>query len=187
MADISQIARNRLSRHGVCAPQEPEAWGGAIELPAAIAAFYSNVGPVNINIEGYGNPTTLPSLENLWERQSGYRWNGLTGDPIEDWPSNWIVIANEGGDPYIFDSETEKILFAMHGAGNWAADEMFADIPTMAACIATLGCVMLDADEFEDEDGDVNPDCIKKAIDQLAEILGDRDDAESLVEQAGWE
>ena len=44
-----------------------------------------------------------------------------------------------------------------------------------------------DAGEFEDEDGDVNPDCIKKAIDQLAEILGDRDDAESLVEQAGWE
>ncbi|EKU98526.1 hypothetical protein Lepto7375DRAFT_7822 [Leptolyngbya sp. PCC 7375] len=186
MAAKSAQTRELLTRHGDCEKQDLAEWSGPFELPNALRDFYSDVGPKDICIEGYGNPTTIPSLKRLWDRQAGYRWNGLTNEPIEEWPSNWIVVADEGADPYIFDTETGRILFAQHGAGAWDAGEIYPDITTMAACIATLGCVILDSQDFEDEDCNINPNCRMDAIDRLTEILGNQSQAEAIVEMAGW-
>ena len=56
----------------------------------------------------------------------------------------------------------------------------------MAACIATLGCVILDSEDFEDDDCNINPYCRIDAIDRLAKILGSKTKAETIVETAGW-
>jgi len=186
MAATSEETRELLCRHGDCINQAASDWSGPFELPEVLRNFYSEVGPKDVCIEGYGNPTTIPSLKHLWDRQAGYRWNGLTNEPIEDWPPNWIVVADEGADPYIFDMNTSQILFAQHGTGEWDAGEMYPDINTMAACIATLGCVILDSDNFEDDDCNINPECRMDAIERLTKILGDKTDAESIVEMAGW-
>ncbi len=174
-----------LTPHGTCQPQPVSDWLGAITLPPAIARFYEEVGPVEIAIPGYGNPTFLPRLSSLWERQAGYRWNARTNETIGDWHSDWLVIADEGADPYIFCEG--KVLFAYHGSGKWKPEDAYADINTMAACLATLGSVVLEAeDEFTNDDGDVRAKHKRDAIARLTAILGDKLAAETIVERAGW-
>ncbi len=182
----SETARELLSHHGTCVAQDAGDWTGAIDLPEAIRRFYIDVGPRNVAVVGFGNDTTLPSLALLWERQAGYRWNGLTNAPIENWPDNWLVVADEGADPYIFDINTGRILFAHHGTGSWDAGEIYLDLDTMAACIATLGCVIQDSEDFEDDDCNINPACRADAVNRLAAILGNSSDAEEIVITAGW-
>ncbi len=186
MTATSEEARKLLCRHGDCVNQDAADWSGPFELPQSLRKFYSEVGPKDICVEGFGNATTIPSLRSLWDRQAGYRWNGLTNELIDDWPANWIVVADEGADPYIFDIETTWILFAQHGTGEWDADEIYPDINTMAACIATLGCVILDSNNFDDDDCNINPACRIDAIDRLTKILGDKNHAKAIVEMAGW-
>ncbi|MGA9175441.1 MAG: hypothetical protein WBZ33_15905 [Thermoactinomyces sp.] len=35
-----------------------------------------------------------------------------------DWKDDWIVIADKGLDPFIFDKKTEKIYYTWHGQGS---------------------------------------------------------------------
>lgn len=177
--------RELLLRHGTCQSQPATDWEGDIPLPDAIAQFYRDIGPMNVIVEGYGNPTFLPSLAKLWSRQAGYRWHGRTLERIANWHDDWIVIADEGADPYIF--HDGKILFANHGTGGWDPDEIYPDINTMAACIATLGEVRLDAGEdFTDDDSIIRPKFIDEAIQKLTAILGDKASAEAKLQTSGW-
>lgn len=181
----SSRVRELLELHGTCQPQDRSAWTGHIPLPDAIADFYREVGPTDVTIEGYGNPTFIPCLSRLWDHQAGYRWNGLTGETIEDWDSDWIVVADEGADPYIYCNGT--ILFAQHGAGVWEPDEIYSDLNAMAACLATLGAVVLKGgDELTDDDCYIRPEFRAEAVSRLAEILEDENEAEAIVVRAGW-
>ena len=70
--------KSLLEVHGVCRSQELSDWKGDTDLPKPLADFYRNVGPVDIIVPGYGNPTTIYSLANLWESQVGYGLDGMT-------------------------------------------------------------------------------------------------------------
>ncbi len=178
-------ARELLEAHGTCQPQDASEWTGDIPLPDAIADFYREVGPVNITIDGYGDPIFIPSLSQLWPRQTGYRWNGLTGESIADWDKDRIVVADEGADPFIYCHG--RILFAHHGEGGWEPCELYPDIVTMAACMGTLGSVVLNAGEkFSDDDGYIRPEFRTEAISRLTEIIKNKTEAEIIVETAGW-
>lgn len=143
------LAKSLLSKHGVCRSQPASDWKGDFPLPDQLAAFYNDVGPDNISIDTGANPIFLPSLSNLWERQAGYRWNGLTKQPIDDWDPEWIVVADEGADPYVFYRGT--ILFAYHGSGVWDFHESFPNLLAMACSLATKSYDD-DEEEFDDED-----------------------------------
>ena len=186
MTATASQARELLAHHGTCSAQIADDWTGEIPIPDDIARFYAEVGPRDIEIVGYANPTFIPSLSELWNRQAGYRWNGLTGEPIADWPDSWIVVADEGADPYIFDSDTRRVLFAQHGTGEWDAGEIYPDLNTMAACIATLGIVISEADDFTDDDFLVQPKYRDMAVARLTDLLGITTEAEAIVTTAGW-
>src|SRR5262249_27440082 len=149
----AEVAKRLLAIHGEVRPQSPSDWTGAFPLPQAVERFYREVGPADVTIEGYGNPYSLPSLADLWQFQAGYRWNGLSGEPIENWPDDWLVVAMESGDPFIFVRSSGVVLHAYHGEGDWDAGEMFPDLNTMSACLAQMGAIVLEAgDDFTDED-----------------------------------
>lgn len=121
--------RELVSRFGACAPQPASDWRGDIPLPDEIARFYEEVGPLGergrkgyqgVALPGHGNDINLVPLALLWREQAGYRWDGRTQVPIDEWPSQWIVLAWEGADAYIFDAETKSMLFALPGA--WPDD-----------------------------------------------------------------
>ena len=129
----AEVTKRLLALHGDVRAQPASDWTGAFPIPPAIERFYREVGPLNVTIEVHGNPYFLPALADLWQFQAGYRWNGLSGEPIEDWPDDWLVVADEGGDPFIFVRSSAVVLHAYHGEGEWDAGEMFPDLNTMAA------------------------------------------------------
>ena len=134
---------------------------------------------------GPRNPVFLPPLERLWDYQAGYRWNGVTNERVDDWPDEWLVVADIGADPFIFDSQTNRVLFAEHGQGKWDARELFVDLNEMGVCLGTLGNVNRDIGEFEDEDGLLNETGRKFAMSALAAFVDVRK-ADDLLFAFGW-
>ena len=132
----------------------------------------------------YGNPTYFPSLAELWDHQAGYRWDG-DGQPIEDWQPNWIVVADEGADPYIL--SRGRIMLAEHGMGSWEPGEFYPDLNTMAACVATLGLVVKEAGAaFTDDACFVRQQFKDEATNRLQQITGSKSQAQAIVDTAGW-
>lgn len=180
-------ARTRLLEHGDLRAQSASDWTGEVPLPDEVAAFYEEIGPHDVMIEGYGNPYFLPRLSKLWDFQAGYRWDGVSGERIDGWDDDWLVVADEGGNPFIFDRASGRVLFAEHGMGIWEPEEWFPDLVTMAAALATIGGVVRDAGEdFTDEDFTVRPEHVERAVSAVAEVVGSRAQAESLVGGLGW-
>ena len=183
----AETAKRLLASHGEVRPQPPADWTGSFQIPLAIELFYREVGPVNITIEAHGNPYFLPCLADLWKFQAGYRWNGLSGELIEDWNDDWLVVADEGGDPFIFEKTLGVVLHAYHGEGEWDAGEMFPDLNTMAACLAQIGEIVAEAREgYMEEDCSIRPEFRERASVLFQEMLGSRSDAEAVLGVLGW-
>lgn len=199
MASIEQ-ARAALAPYGELAAQPAaEHWHGDIPLPPVIATFYEQIGPLGewinervghagLEVPNVGNPFSIPPLARLWQLQAGYRWHGITGERIADWPDHWLVVADQGADPFIFDLRTGAIQFARHGAGTWQDDEpIFADIFQMAACLGTIGQFVDEAgDELLLDDDSVDPAQRARLVKRLAPLLGDAATAEAILDDFGW-
>jgi hypothetical protein len=182
-----EAAKRLLALHGELRPQSSADWTGTIAVPPVVERFYHEVGPFNVTIEAYGNPYFLPSLSKLWKFQAGYRWSGLSGEPIEDWDDNWLVVADEGGDPFILERSSGVVLHAYHGEGVWDASEMFPDLNTMAACLAQLGAIVLESgQEFTEEDCSIRAAFKTLAAIRFQELLGSKSIAEAVLGELGW-
>ncbi|MBC8115283.1 MAG: hypothetical protein H7062_12940 [Candidatus Saccharimonas sp.] len=183
----AETAKRLLAFHGEVRPQPLADWIGSFVIPSAIERYYREVGPANITIETHGNPYFLPCLADLWKFQTGYRWNGLSGEPIDDWNDDWLVVADDGGDPFIFERTSGAVLHALHGAGEWDAGVIFPDLNTMAACLAQLGAIVAEAgDAYMEEDCSIRPEFRERASALLQKLLGPRLDAEAVLGTLGW-
>lgn len=183
----SRRIRELVSEHGEVRSQLDRDWSGDFTLPDQVRIFYRDIGPHNVTIDGYGNPYFLPGLSSLWDFQAGYRWNSLTRERCPDWSDDWLAVADEGGDPFIFSRSSGAILLAAHGTGVWEPEEIFSDLNSMAACLASLGCILRDAGEtFTDDDLQIVPEYRELAVRRLVEITGSRHAANSVLEALGW-
>src|SRR4051812_48670872 len=108
--------------------QPADQWSGEFPLPNAVADYFIEFGPDNLVIEGYGNDYSFPNLAHLWAYQDGYRVNSLIKERFEGWDDDWLVIASEGSDPFIFSRSKRSILHAYCGAGSWNPIELFASL-----------------------------------------------------------
>ena len=183
-----------LRAHGELRSQDPLNWNGEIPLPEHVATFYREVGPVDITIEGFGGSTLIPSLSRLWEHQAGFR--GSTTDGVltrirrrlfHRWDNDWIVVAIEDGNPFIYLVRDERILHACYGRGTFEPYEVYPDLNTMAACMAILGTVAVNAgEEFYDDEFAIRPIYMTQAIAQISKEIGDESRAAAIVAAAGW-
>ncbi|MEL6109106.1 MAG: hypothetical protein AAFU85_24125 [Planctomycetota bacterium] len=181
----ASLASRLLTEHGKCEGQDQSAWSGDFPLPEPLVAFYRDVGPNDITIGGYGNPTFMPSLARLWEHQRGYRFHPTTSKRFPDWNADWIVVADMGADPYIY--YEGRVLHAMHGKEKWTPESLFPDLNTMCAAFAVIGSVVKGAGlELADDDGYIRPQYYERARDSLASILGDDFLGLRVLETAGW-
>jgi hypothetical protein len=162
-------------------------WRGDFLLPDPVAEYFSELGPVDVTIEAYGNPYFLPSLAGLWSHQLGYRIHGKTHERIEDWDDDWLVIADQGADPFIYSGAQGSILHAYHGEGIWEPGEMFGNLVEMVTVFAIIGDIVTSAGEsLTDADSMILERHRDEAQRRIAEITGSRDSAAGILSSLGW-
>jgi hypothetical protein len=103
------------------------------KLPENYLLFLKNFSPLNvyINSKKYFQGLKLYGASELLKRQEGYSFNPVTNQTIDEWPQNFVVIADAGADPYCIDISNIKdndvpIYTSMHGTGEWEF-ELYAD------------------------------------------------------------
>jgi hypothetical protein len=169
-------ARDLLARFGTCVPQPASDWQGDVPLPAAVAAFYAEVGPAGVEVPAPGNWFSFPTLVGLWELQSGYRWHGLTGERLPEWPDGWLVVAAQGGDPLVLDTTDGTLALLGHGRGGWDfGHELPGTLAEVAGAIALLGGLIEDdVDERRyDDDLDLTDGWLAEARRTLVAAYGE--------------
>ena len=103
------------------------------KLPVNYLLFLKNYSPLNVFIDNkkYFQGLHLYGASELIKRQEGYSFNPITSQSIDDWPKNFVVIADAGTDPYCIDIDNIKdndapIYSSIHGRGEWKF-ELYAD------------------------------------------------------------
>ena len=100
------------------------------KLPEPYLNFLRNYSPLNVFIDSrkFFQGLHLYGAKELISRQDGYSFNPVKNQPIADWPSQYVVIADAGGDPYCIDlnSPGAAVYTSMHGTGKWEF-ELYAD------------------------------------------------------------
>lgn len=168
-------------------PQSFEEWTGPFELPQEILVYYQSLGPVDVTIEGYGNPYFLPSLARLWMFQGGYRYEVSSGESFPEWNPDWLVVADEGGDAFIFSLSSKHILFACHGEGTWSPHPLFDNLAEMVFCLSVLGSIATqNRAQLTDADSLIHPQHIDNARSQIASEVGSVEKADSILNSMGW-
>ncbi|CAH0220243.1 hypothetical protein SRABI70_02214 [Pseudomonas sp. Bi70] len=188
MPEPTLALRSALIEQGLdLRAQEASDWQGEIPLPADIARFYRDIGPDNCNLATAGNSFFIPALARLWRMQAGYRWHGISGECLTDWHDDWLVVADQGGDPFIFEISSGKVLHDRHGGGSWQPAPIFDNLEQMIAGLATFDAVWNSAGEdiFLDNYS-VNPRHRERLIDALVPLLGSQSAAQSLADEFGW-
>ena len=190
-----QAIRDVLAPFGALRPQPASDWAGEAALHPSLARFYEEVGPYGedgphgpegLLIPTNGNPFEIVPLIRLWEKQAGYRWHGLSGERLADWRDEWLVVADQGGDPFILDQATGAVSHARHGGGAWAPEPIFADIFVTALTLGTIGAVHEEGGEGVcDEEYEVRPVWRTALRARLAPILGAMD-ADMVASRLGW-
>nr|WP_295863512.1 SMI1/KNR4 family protein [uncultured Chitinophaga sp.] len=95
-------------------------------LPEVYLNFLRYYSPLKVTFTGpdFTEGLSLYGAHELAARQGGYAYNGISGEPLTDWPSHLLVIGDDGADPYCLDLSAIKdgdapVLMALHGQGDW--------------------------------------------------------------------
>jgi hypothetical protein len=183
---VKEILRRALP-DAVFRSQDPTHWRGDFSLPDPIIQYFREFGPVDVTIDAYGNPYFLPSLRELWSFQAGYRYHPETRERFTDWEDDWLVIADEGGDAFIFSRSSSTILHAYHGEGDWRPAQMFDSLVEMVTTFAVIGSIVVSAGHaVTDDDSMILPHHRETARTRLGELLHSSERADALLSSLGW-
>jgi hypothetical protein len=168
-------------------PQSASEWRGDFPLPDTLLEYYRAFGPVDLTIEGYGNPYFLPRLEQLWSYQEGYKYDGNTLERFPDWDKDWLAIADEGADPFIFSISRGVIFHAFHGEGTWEPVELFTGLSEMVNTFSILSrIVTLAASGFTNPDSTIRDEFKNQAHQAILELTGFSHRANIIITRLGW-
>ncbi len=164
---------------------------GAKQWPLALAQKVNQDSTlVNIGVlDAYGAVSPVASSQDnqVYVRQAGYRWHGISGERLSGWQDDWLVVADQGADPFILETGSGRILFDLHGGRGWDPAPCFDDLWQMAASLACFGEVWSGAGEdILLDDCSVAPRYRQQLVDELQPILGSRQRAEDLADEFGW-
>jgi hypothetical protein len=102
-------------------------------LPEIYLQFLKYYSPLQVTIynKKYYQGLSLYGASNLIKSQQGYFLNPVTNEEFEEWPKNFVVIADAGADPFCINLNKIKdndapIYKSMHGNGEWKF-KLYAD------------------------------------------------------------
>ncbi|MBN2910320.1 SMI1/KNR4 family protein [Polycladomyces sp. WAk] len=90
----------------------------SLHLSEKLLSWYRKCAPRIEELDFGGNPIHLYEPEELVDLQINFSHDLYCMKKNPDWKEDWIVIADKGLDPFIFDQKTEKIYHALHGQGH---------------------------------------------------------------------
>ncbi|MFM2476226.1 hypothetical protein [Celerinatantimonas sp. MCCC 1A17872] len=186
MSRFSRLA-TQLAPVGQLQPQASSDWRGDFPLPQTLTDFYQQVGPNNLQL-CCDDLVEIPSLARLWDYQAGYRWHSHSGEAIDGWQPNWLVIADNNADPIVFDLNTERVLFDIHG-GKWQFQPLAIDLETAFGAFATMAqaIAQCDADEYWDDDNCCyTPKALDYRFTKLSKFLGSPQAASEFLSVLEW-
>ncbi|MGY0505408.1 hypothetical protein [Luteimonas sp. e5] len=178
---------------GELRPQAASEWTGREVLPQEVATFYlevgpwgetyhANVGPVGSTLTVGGNPVCIPPLHKLADLQAGYAWSRTPDNPLQGWGRDWLVVADQGGDPFIFDCSSGRVLFDHHGSGRWNPQVFAENLYFGLGGVATVASAFLNLGEEEHfEDCELKPSGREIITLALTDFLGERSKAEHML------
>lgn len=198
MTETPDYTRLRTLLHpiGTLRPQPASDWTGAGVLPGDIARFYEeigpwgevhheSVGPVGLTLTVGGNPVCIPPLHKLESLQAGYAWSKDPQDRLDGWDDDWLVVAEQGGDPFIHERSTGHILFAFHGAGSWRPVFFARDLATAFGALAAFATAYLALEESDFVDDEPTAAAIMKLKAAVHAVVEDDAQVEQLF--SAWE
>ena len=163
-------------------PQEASDWQGPFMLPEEVMEYYREFGPSDVAMEHMGSTVFMPSLSRLWEHQGGYRYNLNTKEVFPDWDDDWLVIADEGADPFIYVRSSGQIFHDWHGGGSWDPKFFCENLETVVTVLATSCDIVHSAGGIYAELDDWYP----RAVSRFSELLGNEIDAKEMMGKLGW-
>jgi hypothetical protein len=186
LAEVKQLLLDSLPEITL-RPQSIEEWKGPFALPPEVVEYYEEIGPFELEIWGYGNPWYVPRLAMLWELQAGYRYHPDTLENLDGWSNEWLVLAYEGGDPFILDLQSGAVLHDLHGQGVWNPKPLFKNVLEMISVFGVLGGISLRASKDLTDDEGIRSKYQSEALTSLQSILGSRERSVALLEKLGWQ
>lgn len=136
----NKLAKSRNGRQDLANPsdwlvvanmQDIASIEGKWELPPKYLLFLKNYSPLRVSISGkkFIESLFLYGASELIERQIGYASNSVTHELLADWPPHFVIIADDGGDPYCINieavsNEDAPIYTAKHGQGEWKFEQV---------------------------------------------------------------
>ncbi|MFF1648611.1 hypothetical protein [Streptomyces sp. NPDC058240] len=142
MATLTQVLHRAdvSARFGRCPAADLQTVARDLPLSAELGSLYGTSGPLDtVNIPAPLGEITLTPGRDLVSYQSGYRWHGNDRHRLNEWPDEWVVIADHSGDPFIADTAVPgtRVGIAVHGTGSW---KPFWVAPTPADFVMLLAC-----------------------------------------------
>src|SRR5258708_9257491 len=172
---------------GHLAPHAVPECRGLFPFPLDSIQSLPPAGPLTVLLPAYSHPCFLPRLTDLWSYQAGYRWNSLTGKLSADWPEEWLVIADQGADPFIFSRKTGVVQHDYHGSGKWQPKPIFPTVEAMITCLLVLGSVVPKPErDLTDKRGRIKETYRQQAIDRLRSLGQAPDLTEDGLKRLGW-
>ena len=89
------------------------------------------------------------------------------------WEEDWLVVADQGADPFILSRATGEVSLAQHGEGAWEPVPLFPNLNAMAACLGLVGSSV--------ESGDFGAVRVK-----LTTLLGDPAESDRVLSALGF-
>ncbi len=111
----------------------------------------------DVRIPWFFDELRLYGTTGLVRNQVGYRWPSSPERPkLPTWSDNWIVLADAGADPVIYDASSGSVGFALHGAGIWERHEFAHSISQFLEVCIVVSNEIRTLDELWTEDGDLS-------------------------------
>jgi hypothetical protein len=140
--------------------------------PNALLVFLKHKQISNAALETGFATISLCDPDDLGSYQAGYRCDSRTGEKIKDWDETWTVFADIYGDPVIYDSKHDSVLFDRHGKGFWRPSTVFESLQEAFDFIDSLREIYENAgSEFYDDDLNIQPQYLRRARTLIQEMI----------------
>jgi hypothetical protein len=145
----------------------------ALGLDEELAGWYRECAPRMGELDFGGNPVQLYGPEELMDLQMNFSHDlqNMKRDP--EWKIDWIVIADKGLDPLIYDMKSKGVYYARHGQRDITLKRLSPDLKGWIKALVVLCeiCYLTYHGRFVDENGEISPKILQEMKEKLNAFL----------------